>query len=109
MALPRPDAFTPPDCLACGACCCSPAAHYVPVTGDDWTRLGDEADRWVTWTDNRAYMRMVDGHCAALIIETDADGPAYTCQVYEQRPQICRDLARGSPTCEAALWQRSCS
>jgi Fe-S-cluster containining protein len=24
----------------------------------------------------------------------------YFCTIYERRPQICRDLARGSPECE---------
>jgi hypothetical protein len=45
-------------------------------------------------------MRMEHGHCAALEIRTHPDGaPEYFCTAYERRPQICRDLARGSPEC----------
>jgi uncharacterized protein len=32
---------------------------------------------------------------------TDAAGEHdFFCTIYERRPQICRDLARGSPECE---------
>lgn len=46
-------------------------------------------------------MRMIDGHCAALQIQSGANGPQFVCAIYDQRPQTCRDLARGSPQCEA--------
>jgi Fe-S-cluster containining protein len=86
-----------PDCLACGACCFSTLSRYAPVTGDDYTRLDEAAARLVTWEQNRAYMRMEDGHCAALAI--DGTSGRFACTVYATRPAICRDLARGSPQC----------
>jgi hypothetical protein len=86
-----------PDCLACGACCFSTLSRYAPVTGDDYARLGDAAARLVTWEENRAYMRIEDGHCAALAI--DETSGRFVCTVYATRPSICRDLARGSPQC----------
>ena len=99
--------FLAPDCLHCGACCFSTAQHYVRVTGSDWTRLGDEAERWAVFDNHRAFMRMTGGHCAALRIEPAVVGsPArFVCSIYERRPQTCRDLGRGSPSCEAE-WLR---
>jgi len=48
-------------------------------------------------------MRMIDGHCAALQIDYTASGKEFACSIYGRRPQTCRDLARGSPQCEADL------
>tara|TARA_R110002167_G_scaffold255265_2_gene461590 strand:+ start:75 stop:560 length:486 start_codon:yes stop_codon:yes gene_type:complete len=94
--------FSPPECLACGACCFSTASDYVPVKGDDWTRLGPDAVRWAVFVNNRAFMRMVGGHCAALRVEpasAERGAARFVCSIYETRPQVCRDLARGSGEC----------
>ena len=56
---------------------------------------------------NEAFMRMTDGHCAALAVrpikasagESVEGASEYFCTIYERRPQICRDLARGSMEC----------
>jgi uncharacterized protein len=87
----------PPECLACGTCCFSLLDTYVPVTGDDHARLGDRADDLVVFHGNRAFLRMEDGHCAALRL--DAAAGAFVCTVYATRPETCRALARGSPQC----------
>lgn len=90
----------PVDCLRCGVCCFSQLPTYVRVTGEDWARLGDEAGRWAHFLGHRAYLRMRDGHCAALETRASPAGdPRYFCSVYERRPQTCRDLQRGSPEC----------
>ncbi len=82
-------------------CCFSASDEYVWVRGLDWSQLGLEADRLAHFIGHRAFMRMRDGHCAALEVRRDAAGEAdYYCTIYERRPQICRDLARGSPECE---------
>lgn len=95
---------TPVDCLRCGVCCFSRAENYVPVTGADWSRLGAEAERLAHFVGIRAFMQMHDGHCAALEVRRTADGAAeFFCTVYEQRPQTCRDLGRGSPQCEGEI------
>ena len=86
-----------PACLACGTCCFSRLDTYVPVTGNDHARLAEHADDLVVFHGNRAFLRMEDGHCAALRV--DADAGAFVCTVYEQRPETCRALARGSPAC----------
>jgi len=95
-------ASPPASCLACGACCFSLLPTFVRVTGDDWQRLGPEAESAAHFIGNRAFMRMIDGHCAALEIRASASGRAeYFCTLYERRPQVCRDLERGSPACAA--------
>jgi len=81
-------------------CCCSLLPTYVRLSGEDWARLGDEAERVAHFIGHRAYMKMSAGHCAALQVRPRADGGReYFCTVYDRRPQICRDLARGSPEC----------
>lgn len=99
---------TPPptDCLACGACCFSQLPTYVRVTGDDWSRLAGQAEAVAYFVGTRAYMRMEDGHCAALAVRKNGGRSEYFCTIYEQRPQVCRDLARGSPQCDAEWEQK---
>ena len=75
---------------------------FVRVTGDDWTRLGDRADELAQFIGHRAFMRMRQGHCAALKVRAAAGEAAdFFCTIYEHRPQVCRDLARGSAECDA--------
>ena len=85
-----------PPCLECGACCFSNSETSVRVTGDDHERLGEDAERFVSFVGNRAYMRFADGHCAALRVEGEG---RFVCTVYPMRPQACRDLERASPHC----------
>jgi len=90
----------PAGCLACGVCCHSLLPTFVRLTGEDWSRLGPAAERVAHFIGHRAYMRMQAGHCAALERRPGPDGAVdYFCTVYADRPQICRDLARGSPEC----------
>ena len=94
----------PPECLACGACCFSELPTYVRVTGEDHARLGDDAEAWTHFVGNRCYLRMQDGHCAALRVE-----PAgrFVCAIYERRPETCRRLERGSPECAAERHEKT--
>lgn len=90
------------------------------VTGEDWNRLGEDAERVAQFAGrgNEAFMRMAGGHCAALSVRRTAaraeeNGEEFTeffCTIYERRPQICRDLARGSPECagERAVKTKGC-
>jgi uncharacterized protein len=90
----------PADCRRCGACCFSDSADYVWVRGDDWARLGERAGELAHFIGNHAFMRMREGHYAALDVRRDAAGGAeFFCTIYERRPEICRDLGRGSPEC----------
>lgn len=93
---------TPADCRCCGLCCRSSLDAYVRVTGDDWQRLGAEAERVAHFIGHRAFMRMHEGRCVALAEERGPGGETWhVCTVYALRPQVCRDLARGSPQCDA--------
>ena len=96
--------FPPPDCQRCGVCCFSKLETYVRVTGDDWSRLGGEAERVAHFIGHRAYLRMEQGHCAALAVREDGEGRReFFCTVYATRPQTCRDLERGSPECAGEI------
>ena len=86
-----------PACLACGTCCFSQLESYVKVTGEDYARLAERAEELVSFDGVHAYMRMVDGHCGALQIDPRLS--AFVCSAYDVRPQLCRDLERGSPQC----------
>jgi Fe-S-cluster containining protein len=98
----------PKDCTRCGACCFSESDRHARVTGDDYERLGDDAARLVVFLGNQAFMRLVRmddvaggtarvGHCAALVVDPSAG--TFLCSVYDRRPDVCRDLDRGSPAC----------
>jgi Fe-S-cluster containining protein len=94
----------PTDCQRCGVCCYSPSAEYVWVTGHDWEQLGADAETLAHFISNRAFMKMADGHCAALKLITGQDAqPFFVCSIYDRRPEICRVLERGSPECLADL------
>lgn len=94
----------PPDCRRCGVCCFSESAEYVWVRGDDWSRLGERAEELAHFIGHHAFMRMRAGHCAALDVRRDAaGGTEFFCTIYENRPEICRDLGRGSPECLGEL------
>ncbi len=94
----------PADCLYCGVCCHSQLDAYVRVTGEDWERLGDLADSAAHFIGHRAYLRMRDGRCASLRVESDTG--RFFCTIYERRPQICRNLGRGSPECLGELAEK---
>lgn len=85
----------------CGTCCFSTLESYVRVSGDDHARMGDRADELARFDGNRAYMRMLDGHCAALHI--DGSTGRLTCSAYAIRPDVCRTLERASNACLAEI------
>jgi len=59
--------------------------------------MGARADELVRFVGNRAFLRVVDGMCAALRV--DRERGTFPCSAYDVRPAVCRDLARGSPEC----------
>jgi hypothetical protein len=75
----------------------------VRVMGDDYERLGEAAEDLVHFVGNRAYMRLAEGHCAALRVELSG---RFVCTVYETRPDACRDLERESPQCAGELFTK---
>jgi len=81
--------------------------EYVWITGFDWERLGADVERLAHFIGNRAFMKMRGGHCAALEIRPATQGTRFHCSVYENRPEICRMLERGSPECLSELETKS--
>ena len=94
---------TPP-CLGCGACCFSNLETYARVTGFDHERLADQAEALTVFVGNRCYMKMLDGHCAALVV--DAETQRFVCSIYETRPAVCRELERSSPAGQAEIHEK---
>jgi uncharacterized protein len=90
-----------PACTACGTCCFSTLPHYIRVFGVDWERMGDRARTFAEFDENRCYMRIEDGHCAALVI--DPVRRSFMCSIYEERPDCCRWLEPGSGVCLGEL------
>ena len=96
----------PADCLFCGVCCFSTLDTYIRVTGADWDRMGDDAERLAHFIGNKAYMKLSPaGHCAALRVERETG--RFFCTAYEKRPETCRALGRGSPECLGELAEKS--
>ena len=79
------------------------------IDGADWARLGPDAERVAHFIGNRAYLRMAGGRCAALAVSLEPESGArrFFCTIYDRRPQVCRDLARGSPECEAEIARKA--
>ncbi len=103
------------DCVACGACCYG-QRDYVQVFAHDADVLGPEkmaefVAPAVSATEasvgrpsepNR-FLKMVDGHCKALNLSVPGK---FTCNVYENRPTLCRALTPGTTPCLEARARR---
>lgn len=85
-------------CVGCGRCCHGPA-NYVQVFDEDLPLFTPEMlaklvvlstvpvdQRPVGATGKERFMRMENGHCAAL----DTRGGKFVCSIYAQRPILCR-------------------
>lgn len=97
ISLLKKEELTIPECQSCGACCHASYRYYVQVTNDDRKKLADE--NLIEKCGVIDFMKMKDGHCIAL----KKDGNRFTCSVYENRPQVCRDFERGSIACKKCL------
>ena len=93
-----------PACLGCGTCCFSKLESYVRVSGFDHGRLGEAAEALTTFVSNRCYMKMYEGHCAALVVDTET--ARFVCSIYETRPDVCRDLEHDSAACHAEIHEK---
>lgn len=105
-----PDPITTPpdpdggDCVSCGRCC-----HHGPSTvhllESDEARVlsrtdGAEILRRLTVLDNRPpgfrFVENTSGRCAALDVSVPG---RYPCAIYDVRPDDCRLVEPGSPSC----------
>ncbi|MDC3982614.1 YkgJ family cysteine cluster protein [Polyangium jinanense] len=91
----------PSDCLLCGTCCFSDLPEYIRVFGVDHDRMDDDARALTEFIGNRCYMRIEDGHCAALV--PDPETRRFVCSIYPMRPDACRSLDRGTSACLGEL------
>jgi Fe-S-cluster containining protein len=90
------------DCLACGACCYGPD-EYVAVTGIDLNRMSPRTQgRMVVKRRDRMFLKMVQGHCAAL----HARQGHFSCRMYAERPSPCHIVEAGSRECLDARRRR---
>jgi Fe-S-cluster containining protein len=76
----------------------------VRVLGSDHERLRERADDLTHFIGNRCYMKRTHGQCAALAVEVTTG--RFVCSVYQQRPDVCRDLERASPQCRAEIHEK---
>jgi len=83
-----------PACAGCGRCC-----HQVVSLIEGVDAVPDE---WVVEHDGvRCLEQRGDGACVAL------DPVTQLCTIYESRPKVCRDFARGGELCRRILAQPS--
>jgi Fe-S-cluster containining protein len=73
--------------------------EYVRVFGVDADRMDERALSFTHFIENRCFMRIEEGRCAALAIDPVAR--TFSCSIYEMRPDVCRSLDRGSGQCRA--------
>jgi Fe-S-cluster containining protein len=95
------DASDLPQCLDCGTCCFSTLPEYLRVFGGDYDRMDDGARALTHFIGNKCFLRLEDGHCAALVV--DAERRRFVCSIYEVRPDTCRSLERGSGACRGEI------
>ena len=87
------------DCVGCGRCC-----HHGPRTvhllETDDVRMSEAVLRRLTVLDPAPpgwrFMNNDGERCAALDVSTPGRFP---CSIYEQRPEDCRIVEPGSPSC----------
>ncbi len=90
------------DCQACGACCYG-GGEYVSVTATDLLRMAPRhAARYVVERRERAFLKMVNGRCAAL----RARQGHFSCRIYGERPLVCQVVEAGSRECLDARRRR---
>jgi Fe-S-cluster containining protein len=91
----------PDDCQKCGACCAVQKV-WAEVTEEEAGRIGLPL---LQRGDIEPYaMATVDGRCIAL--EGKVLGNC-SCTIYDKRPQVCRDVERGSLLCLYSLgWHK---
>ena len=85
----------PVDCHACGACC-REAYHSVTVSVRDPVVWREPA--LIVRNGHRFEILREGARCAALAVKPD-ERTRYSCTIYENRPQPCRDFAANGRHC----------
>ncbi|MFO0557877.1 MAG: YkgJ family cysteine cluster protein [Polyangiales bacterium] len=88
-------------CTSCGACCFTSDPQYIELWSVDRERLGSALDQAAHRINDRWYLKMADGHCRSLRVETDAQNQQrFLCSIYDRRPDACRAFAEDSRACQ---------
>jgi uncharacterized protein len=90
------DHFPPSDCTICGRCCFSKEPDYIRVFAVDEARMSASTITFTEQRDGIRVMRFAEGRCVALRFDA-AD--RIICTIYDERPDVCRALERGSGQC----------
>ncbi len=100
-----PSSFPPPDCQVCARCCFADSALHVQVFEVDLERMTEATRALVDRSGPYAFMRFDEGYCVALRCDT-ATGH-FACGIYQERPDVCRSLERGSSGCKHEHTEKS--
>lgn len=96
-----PDARIP-DCLTCGVCCgamlCVGVRPDEKLPAEDYWDITIEGKEGEIVVDR--YLRRDAETLACAFLRIEANEPR-ACQIYERRPQMCRDFDAGSDKCHA--------
>lgn len=82
------------DCIACGACC-REAFDAVEISPRD-RFVKTHPERVEVTPMDRIGVKRAGPRCMCLMGDANV---GYTCDVYAQRPQTCRDFTQGSGNC----------
>ncbi len=88
-----------PDCEICGACCLYPLV--VPINRDESALIGNYWEVTLDDAENISVERVIpremnDGRCTNL---SGTVGERVGCEIYTNRPLVCRDFEAGSDRC----------
>jgi Fe-S-cluster containining protein len=91
-----------PDCMTCGACCasfvCVDVAPGNPISSKDCWEITREGETGEYTVDRYIKRKEKDFSCTAL---EGTIGENVSCNVYEDRPRMCRKFEAGSDRCHA--------
>ena len=97
------------DCRSCGACCKSHPNYqekdWVPVYRADVARMSaEEKEKYLLEiSSNKFAIKLTtDRRCVALSGEI---GSCVSCDIYANRPGVCRNFEKGASECHSARWQ----
>lgn len=88
--------FPPSDCTPCGRCCFSETPGYIRVFAFDEARMSAGTRALTEVRAEGRFMRYTNGGCVALRVDASE---RLLCSIYEERPDVCRALVRGSGQC----------
>jgi Fe-S-cluster containining protein len=94
-----PTVALPPSCEGCGACCINKEdPKWVQITPADVTNMKPRVREYLQPGDEEDFALMQDEKGACLFLNN-----CNNCEIYVDRPIICRQVLRGTVICLASL------